>query len=77
MDGSLTQQRRVEEEVFRDVNSFSGGRRRRSNGRECLTVPQEEGPANYVPAAAVKRRGRALSGITGRKGRAGGESSRT
>ena len=32
----------------------------------------EEAPANYVPAAAVIRRGRALSGITGRKGRVGG-----
>jgi hypothetical protein len=37
-----------------------------------LTVPREEAPANYVPAAAVIRRGRALSGIIGRKARAGG-----
>ncbi len=37
-----------------------------------MTVPQEQAPANYVPAAAVIRRGRALSGITGRKGRVGG-----
>ena len=37
-----------------------------------MTVPEEEAPANYVPAAAVIRRGRALSGITGRKGRVGG-----
>ncbi len=37
-----------------------------------LTVPQEEAPANYVPAAAVIRRVQALSGIIGRKGRAGG-----
>ena len=37
-----------------------------------MTVPKEEAPANYVPAAAVKRRGRALSGITGRKGCVGG-----
>ena len=36
------------------------------------TVPYEEAPANYVPAAAVIRRGRALSGITGRKAHAGG-----
>jgi hypothetical protein len=36
------------------------------------TVPDEEAPANYVPAAAVRRRGRALSGFIGRKGRAGG-----
>ena len=37
-----------------------------------MTVPEEEAPANYVPAAAVIRRGQALSGITGRKGRVGG-----
>ena len=37
-----------------------------------MTVPLEEAPANYVPAAAVIRRGRALSGIIGRKGRVGG-----
>ncbi len=37
-----------------------------------MTVPREEAPANYVPAAAVIRRGRALSGITGRKERVGG-----
>jgi hypothetical protein len=36
------------------------------------TVPGEEAPANYVPAAAVRRRGRALSGFIGRKGRVGG-----
>ena len=33
-----------------------------------MTVPMEEGPANYVPAAAVIRRDRALSGIIGCKG---------
>ncbi len=37
-----------------------------------MTVPKEQAPANYVPAAAVIRRGRALSGITGRKGCVGG-----
>jgi len=37
-----------------------------------MTVPGESAPANSVPAAAVRRRGRALSGITGRKGRVGG-----
>ena len=64
MDESLTEQRRVQEDAFRSVNCFSVGRAR--------TVPQEEAPANYVPAAAVIRRGRALSGVTGRKGHAGG-----
>ena len=37
-----------------------------------MTVAKEEAPANYVPAAAVIRRGQALSGMTGRKGRVGG-----
>ncbi len=64
MGATLNEQRRVSEEGFRIVNDFSVGRER--------TVPQEEAPANYVPAAAVIRRGQALSGVTGRKGRAGG-----
>ena len=37
-----------------------------------MTVPGEEAPANFVPAAAVIRRDRALSGIIGRKERVGG-----
>ena len=37
-----------------------------------MTVPKEEAPANYVPEAAVIRRGRALSGIIGRKECVGG-----
>ena len=64
MGATLNEQRRVEDDAFRGVNSFSAGRDR--------TVPQEEVSANYVPAAAVIRRRRALSGVTGRKGRAGG-----
>ena len=57
------------------VTPRAGGR---PSGRKPLlrgtrwTVPREEAPANYVPAAAVIRRGRALSGITGRKARVGG-----
>jgi hypothetical protein len=39
-----------------------------------MTVPAEEAPANSVPAAAVIRRGLALFGVTGRKGRVGGAS---
>ena len=37
-----------------------------------MTVPTEEAPANSVPAAAVIRRMRALSGIIGCKGCVGG-----
>ena len=58
------QRRRVKEEGLRIVNFCRQGRK--------MTVPVEEAPANYVPAAAVIRRGRALSGITGCKGRVGG-----
>ena len=64
MGGTLTEQRRVEDDGFRIVNSFSEGRAR--------TVPQESVTANYVPAAAVIRRWQALSGIIGRKAHAGG-----
>jgi hypothetical protein len=68
MGATLNEQRRVWEDGLRVVNHFSGGRDR--------TVPQEEVSANYVPAAAVIRRRRALSGVTGRKGCAGGRARR-
>ena len=48
------------------------GRKLLSEGKKKMTVPLEEAPANSVPAAAVRRGGLALFGITGRKGRAGG-----
>ena len=64
MGESLTQRRRVGDEGLRIVNPFWVGRDR--------TVPPEEAPANYVPAAAVIRRGQALSGFIGRKAHAGG-----
>ena len=38
-----------------------------------VTVLREKATANYVPAAAVIRRWRALSGIIGRKEGAGGD----
>ena len=37
-----------------------------------MTVPIKEAPANYVPAAAVIRRGRALTGFIGHKESVGG-----
>ena len=55
---------RVREEGFRIVNLCLQGRKK--------TVPEEEAPANYVPAAAVIRRWQALSGFIGRKASAGG-----
>ena len=69
MGATLTEQRRVGDDTLRGVNPFSWGR---SRAQARLTVPEEEGPANHVPAAAVIRRVRALSGVTGRKARAGG-----
>ena len=66
MGATLTQRRRVRDEGLRVVNRFQQGR--------VETVPAEEAPANYVPAAAVIRRVQALSGIIGRKGLVGGSS---
>ena len=69
MGESLMQRRRVRDEGLRVVNRFQQGRGRK------VTVPAEEAPANYVPAAAVIRRGRALSGFTGCKGSVDGMAS--
>ena len=69
MGETLMQQRRVKDEGFRIVNFFDEGR--------IMTVPQEQATANYVPAAAVIRRWRALSGIIGRKEHVGGFLSRS
>ena len=68
MGGTLTQRRRVRDGGLRVVNRFQQGR--------VKTVPAEEAPANYVPAAAVIRRVQALSGFTGRKELVGGVSRR-
>ena len=64
MGESLTQQRRVIADAFRSVKICQWGR--------MMTVPTEEAPANSVPAAAVIRGVRALSGIIGRKEFVGG-----
>ena len=72
MRESVTQQRRVGEEGLRVVNPFQLGRSLPWLRAGGVTVPSEEAPANYVPAAAVIRRGQALSGIIGRKERVGG-----
>ena len=72
MDESLTEQRRVSDEGFRLVKLCCQGRRVRRVTALYLTVLEKKAPANYVPAAAVIRRGQALSGIIGRKARAGG-----
>ncbi len=69
MGESLTQQRRVRDDGLRVVTSFS-------RDEAKVTVPAEEAPANYVPAAAVIRRAQALSGFIGRKEFVGGLSRR-
>ena len=74
MGGSLIQQRRVRDDGLRVVNLFQY--RRSGVFLGIVTVGTEEAPANYVPAAAVIRRVRALSGIIGRKGLVGGLSRR-
>ena len=77
MDESLTEQRRVSEEGFRIVKLCCQGRETRLGNELRRTVPGEKATANYVPAAAVIRRWRALSGIIGRKGSAGGKISQS
>ena len=72
MGGSLTEQCRVNEEGLRIVKFCYSERKVKSGNGLYLTVPNEEAPANYVPAAAVIRRGQALSGIIGRKACVGG-----
>ncbi len=72
MGGTLIQPFRVGEEGLRVVKLFRQERNGLREYRSLLTVPEEEAPANYVPAAAVIRGVRALIGITGRKACAGG-----
>ena len=43
-----------------------------SVGKKKVIVPTKEASANYVPAAAVRRRMQALSGFIGRKEFVGG-----
>ena len=64
MSESLIQQYYMSDEGFFGRKTLSS--------RRIMTVLEEEAPANSVPAAAVIRRGQALFGITGRKGRVGG-----
>ncbi len=59
MEATLTEQRRVQDDGLRVVNCFSVGRE--------WTVPQESAPANYVPAAAVIRRGKRCPELLGVK----------
>ena len=75
MEATLTQQRRVNEEGLRVVKFCYKGRKVIGGNDYQLTVPYEKATANYVPAAAVIRRGQALSGFTGCKGSVDGSAS--
>ena len=56
------------EEGLRVVKHFQQGGRLTPNTGEYLTLPAEEAPANFVPAAAVIRKGQALFGLIWCKG---------
>ena len=75
MGETLTEQRRVKEEVIRYVNFCHRGRTVRVGNDMQVTVLYKKATANYVPAAAVIRRGQALSGFTGCKGSVDGRAS--
>ena len=72
MGESLMEQRRVCDEGFRVVKHCCMGRTARIGNDFSLTVPYQKGTAKYVPAAAVIRMSRALSGFIGRKASADG-----
>ncbi len=72
MGESLTEQCRVNDEGLRIVKFCYWGRTTSLGNDSSLTVLNQKAPANYVPAAAVIRRERALSGIIGRKACVGG-----
>jgi len=65
MGESLMQRRRVRKKAF-GVNLFRRDEAPRVNSPE-VTVPPEEAPANYVPAAAVIRRGKRCPDLLGVK----------
>ena len=72
MGETLTEQCRVNDEGLRIVKFCCWGRTIQVGNDLLVTVPFKKATANYVPAAAVIRRWRALSGIIGRKEGAGG-----
>ena len=70
MGGTLTQPCRVREDGSKSCKPLLYG----TNAYLLVraNVSYEQAPANYVPAAAVIRRVRALLGVTGLKGCVGG-----
>ena len=75
MGGTLNEQCRVSEDGFRTVKLCCKRKTADIGNDVGVMVSYQKVTANYVPAAAVKRRVQALSGITGCKGSAGGSAS--
>ena len=75
MGETLNEQCRVSDEGLWIVKLCCMGKTTKLGNELGVMVPYQKAPANYVPAAAVIRRGRALSGITGRKECVGGPAS--
>ena len=72
MGETLNEQCRVSDEGLWIVKLCCKERNLTIGNDSKLTVLYQKAPANYVPAAAVIRRGRALSGFIGRKACVGG-----
>ena len=75
MGGTLNEQCRVSEDGLRIVKLCCERKTTRIGNDPWVMVSRQKVTANYVPAAAVIRRWRALSGFTGCKGRVGGTAS--
>ena len=71
MGGSLNQPSRVREDGPMGCKPLLSGNKETTCGK--MSVPEEKASANSVPAAAVIRRMRALSGFIGFKGCVGGQ----
>ena len=75
MGGTLNEQCRVSEEGLRIVKLCCKRKTSVIGNDDRVMVSYQKVTANYVPAAAVIRRWRALSGMIGRKGCVGGQES--
>ena len=72
MGGTLNEQCRVSEEGLRIVKLCCKRKTSAIGNDGAVMVSYQKATANYVPAAAVIRRWRALSGFIGRKASAAG-----
>ena len=73
MEETLNEQCRVSDEGLWIVKLCCMERMTKIGNDTGVTVPFKKAPANYVPAAAVIRRERALSGFIGCKACVGGK----